>query len=354
MPGCPRDRRNLEPRLVAGPAECQCPAPEPGSSRPDGRGLRLRRRVQGPRPRRGEARHRGCDDVVAGLVAGRLGPLRAALHPDGLAQRGHLPDQRRPRRRRGGRAALRPPEQLARQRQPRQGTPAAVAGEEEVRPRALLGRPDGARGQLRAGVDGLHHVRLRRWPRGRLGAPAHQLGQRGHLARRRPLQRRARPREPAGRRPDGPDLRQPGGPQRRPERARRGQGHPGDVRPHGDERRGDGRADRRRTHVRQDPRCGRRRERRPRARGRPAAADGPGLDEQLRHRQGRRRHHQRPGGRLDAHADHLGQQLLRARCSATTGTWSRARPVRGSGSRPTPPRRTPCPTRTIRPSGVPR
>ena len=38
---------------------------------------------------------------------------------------------------------------------------------------------------------------------------------------------------------------------------------------------------------------------------------GPRLEERLRQRQGRRRDHQRPGGRLDAHPDHLGQQLLR-------------------------------------------
>jgi catalase (peroxidase I) len=33
-------------------------------------------------------------------VAGRLRPLRPALHPHGLAQRRHLPHRRRPRRRR--------------------------------------------------------------------------------------------------------------------------------------------------------------------------------------------------------------------------------------------------------------
>ena len=38
---------------------------------------------------------------IAGLVAGRLWPLRAAVHPHGVAQRGHLPHRRRPRRRRG-------------------------------------------------------------------------------------------------------------------------------------------------------------------------------------------------------------------------------------------------------------
>ena len=46
----------------------------------------------------------------------------------------------------------------------------------------------------------------------------------------------------------------PEGPNGDPSRARRGPGHPGDVRPHGHERRGDGRAHRRWAHLRQDPR----------------------------------------------------------------------------------------------------
>ena len=46
----------------------------------------------------------------------------------------------------------------------------------------------------------------------------------------------------------------PEGPERQPGSARCGQGHPRDVRAHGDERRGNGRADRRRPHLRQDPR----------------------------------------------------------------------------------------------------
>src|ERR1700756_3134595 len=40
-----------------------------------------------------------------------------------------------------GRATFRAAEQLARQRQPRQGAPPALAGEAEIRPQALLGRP---------------------------------------------------------------------------------------------------------------------------------------------------------------------------------------------------------------------
>ena len=89
---------------------------------------------------------------------------------------------------------------------------------------------------------------------GHLGARGDLLGPRGHLARRRALQRRPRARRPARRRADGPDLRQPGGPERQARSARRRPRHPRDVRPHGDERRGDGGADHRRPHLRQGAR----------------------------------------------------------------------------------------------------
>ena len=148
---------------------------------------------------------------------------------------------------------------------------------------ALLGRPDGPHRQRRARVDGLRDLRLRRRPRGRLGAGRGRLlGPGDRVARRRALQRRARPRAAARRRPDGPDLRQPGGSERQPGPAQGGRRHPRDVRAHGDERRGDRRADRRRAHVRQDARRGRpARVRRGRARGRAAGGAGPRLEQQL-------------------------------------------------------------------------
>ena len=59
---------------------------------------------------------------------------------------------------------------------------------------------------------------------------------------------------PLGARADGPDLREPGGAQRQAGALACRPRHPRDVRPHGDERRGDGRADRRRPHGRQGPR----------------------------------------------------------------------------------------------------
>ena len=112
-------------------------------------------------------------------------------------------------------AALRAAQQLAGQRQPRQGAPAAVADQAEVRPQDLLGRPDDPHRQRRAGIDGLQDLRLRRRPRGCLGAGrGHLLGPGRQVAGRRALQRRPRAREPARRRADGPDLRQSGRPER--------------------------------------------------------------------------------------------------------------------------------------------
>ena len=59
-----------------------------------------------------------------------------------------------------GDAAFRAAEQLARQRQSRQGAAAALAGQEEIRPEALLGRPDDPRGRCRPAVHGLQDARF--------------------------------------------------------------------------------------------------------------------------------------------------------------------------------------------------
>ena len=323
---------------MARPAQPEDPAQALVAVRPDGRRLRLHRGVREPGPRRGEERPHHADDHVPGLVAGGLRALRAAHDPDGLAQRGHLPHRGRPRRCRRRDAAVRPAEQLARQREPRQGAPAAVAGQAEVRPLDLVGRPHGAGRQRGAGVDGPADLRVRRRATRRLGARRGRLlGPGVHLARRRALHRRPRAREPAGRGADGPDLRQPGGPQRGAGPARLGPRHPRDVPPDGDERRGDRRADRRRPHVRQDPRRrGPRRARRRRARGRAPRGAGPGLEELLRQRQGPRRDHQRHRGHLDRHPGHLGQQLLRDAVRLRVGADEEPRgrePVAAEGQR---------------------
>ena len=54
-----------------------------------------------------QERHRSGDDDVAGVVAGRLWALRAALHPHGVAQCGDVPHLRRSRRGRLRHATLR-------------------------------------------------------------------------------------------------------------------------------------------------------------------------------------------------------------------------------------------------------
>ena len=190
MPVHRRHPRTQEPRLVAGRAGRFGSPPELRLVRSDGRGVRLRQGVQDSRPQRRDQGPACLDDGLAGVVAGRLRPLRRSDDPHGVAQRGHVPHHRRPRRRRRGSAALRAAEQLAGQREPRQGAPAAVADQAEIRPENLLGRPDDPRRQRRARVDGLQDVRLRRRPRRCLGARRALLGSRGDVARRRTLQRR--------------------------------------------------------------------------------------------------------------------------------------------------------------------
>ena len=152
------------------------------------------------RPGGAEAGPGRADDRLAGVVAGRLRPLRRAVRPHGVAQRRHVPDRRRPRRRRRRHPALRPAEQLAGQRQPGQGPPPALADQAEVRPADLVGRPDDPRRQLRHRVDGA-------WPRSASAAAASTcgsrddivLGPRGRVARRRALPRRPRAGGPARR-----------------------------------------------------------------------------------------------------------------------------------------------------------
>ncbi len=79
----------------------------------------------------------------------------------------------------GGQGAQRfaPAQQLAGQRQPRQGAAPALAREAEVRKAGFLGRPAGVCGQLRPGVDGgVQDLRLRIRPRRHLGARGDLLG----------------------------------------------------------------------------------------------------------------------------------------------------------------------------------
>ena len=128
----------------------------------------------------------------------------------------------------------------------------------------------------------------------------------------------------------------PEGPNGNPDPLAVRQGHPRDLRPHGDGRRGDGGAHRRRPHVRQVPRRRRPRSGRPRARGLSHRAPGHRVEELLRHRQGHGRDHQRARGRMDAHADDMGQRLLRDAVRLRVGAdqeSGRREPVEAEGRR---------------------
>ena len=178
-----RDPGVREQRLVAGTAQPQGFAARFASRRPHGRGFRLRQGIRNARPQRGDQRPQGLDDRLAGLVAGRLWPLRAAVHPDGVAQRGHVPRSRRPRRRRIWPAAFCAAQQLAGQCEPRQGASPAVADQAEIRPEALMGGSFDSHRQRRPRIDGLQDLRFRRRTRGQLGGRRfHLLGSRGRVA----------------------------------------------------------------------------------------------------------------------------------------------------------------------------
>ena len=112
----------------------------------------------------------------------------------------------------------------------------------------------------------------------------------------------------------------PEGPNGNPDPLAAAQGHPRDVPSHGDERRGDGGAHRRRTHVRQDPWRGPCDPRRPRTRGGSPRGAGPRLEEQLRHRQGGRHASPAASRSPGPRRPRSGATTSSGTCSATSGS----------------------------------
>ena len=129
----------------------------------------------------------------------------------------------------------------------------------------------------------------------------------------------------------------PEGPNGNPDAAGGGARHPRDLRPHGDGRRGDGGADRRRPQLRQDPRRRRRRSGGAGAGGRADRGAGPRLAQQLRHRQGPGRHHRRawrsPGHTTPTQwSNHFFEQPVQLRVGADQEPGRRP-PVESQGRR---------------------
>ena len=246
-------------------------------------------------------------------MAGRLRPLRPALHPHGVAQRRHLPHPRRPRRRRR-RHACASRRSTAGPTTPTSTRRAGCCGRSSRSTAAQLSWADlmVLTGNVRARVDGLQDVRLRRRTRRRVGARADiywgsettWLGDERYSGDRQ-LE------NPLGAVQMGLIYVNPEGPNGNPdplaaardirETFRRmamndeetvaliAGGHTfGKTHGAGDAK-----------HVGPEPEGGR------------ARRAGPRLEEQLRHRQGRRHHHQRPRGHLDHDADEVEQRLLR-------------------------------------------
>ena len=159
---------------------------------------------------------------------------------------------------------------------------------------------------------------------------------RAGLRRRRQRKPHPRPGESAGRGADGTHLREPGGSRRQARPGRRRQGHPRDLRPHGDERRGNRRPDRGRPQLRQDPWRRPGRQRRRRTRGRRPRGAGLRLAQPVRHGQGRRHDHQRPRSHLDEDPGAMEPRLFRALVRIRVGTVGESRrrqAVGGQGRR---------------------
>ena len=246
----------VEPRLVAESVEPERPPHEPPGGRSDGRGVQLRRRVQDARSRCREEGHRGGDDDSQDWWPadfGHYGPLfiRMAWHSAGtyrihdgrggagsgqlrFAPLGSWPDN----------ANLDKARRLLWPIKQKYGRKISWADLMVLTGNVALESMGFKTFGFAGGREDVWEPEHVNW-----GSEATWLGDERYSGDRQLA-------NPFGAVQMGLIYVNPEGPERQPGSHRRRARHSRDVPPHGDERRGDGGAHRRRPHVRQDPRCG--------------------------------------------------------------------------------------------------
>ena len=232
--------------MVARTAEPEDLAPALLAFQPDGRRVRLRRAVQDPGPRRRDRGSAGADDRLAGLVAGRLWPLWAVLHPHGLARRGRAGSGSQrfaPLNSRPDNGNLDKARRLPWPIKQKYGRKLSWADLFILTGNVALESMGFKTFGFGGGRSDIWEPEEDYW-----GAETAWMG----IDQRYSGDPRAR--QPARCHHHGPDLREPGRPGRPAGPAGLGARHPRDLCPHGDERRRDRGTHRWGPHLRQDPR----------------------------------------------------------------------------------------------------